>query len=106
MGISYIFASVADEETQFILQSAIPNTVREAQQSDRLLQQVRARISEGRTGEFTIDGTEAVRFRGRLCVPQTSQVKEDILSDAYHTPYTIHPGETKMYQDLKKTYWW
>jgi hypothetical protein len=39
MGISYCFAGVAaDEETQFILQSAILDRVREAQQSDRLLQ--------------------------------------------------------------------
>jgi hypothetical protein len=33
-------------------------------------------------------------------------VKEDILREAHRTPYTVHPGETKMYQDLKKTYWW
>jgi hypothetical protein len=106
MDISYCFAGVANEETQFILQSAIPDRVREAQQSDRMLQQVRARILEGRIGEFTIDGTGAVRFHGRLCVPQKSQVKEDILREAHRTPYTVHPGETKMYQDLKKIYWW
>jgi hypothetical protein len=35
-----VFAGVADEETRFILQSAILDRVREAQQSDRLLQQV------------------------------------------------------------------
>jgi hypothetical protein len=22
------------------------------------------------------------------------------------TPYSIHPGGTKMYQDLKETFWW
>jgi len=72
MGISYCFAGVAQEETQLILQSSIPERVREEQQSDRLLQRVRECILQGRTGEFTIDGTGAIRFHGRLCVPQNS----------------------------------
>jgi hypothetical protein len=33
-------------------------------------------------------------------------VKEDILREAHRTPYSVHPGENKMYQDLKKIYWW
>ena len=30
----------------------------------------------------------------------------DILREAHWTPYTIHPGETKMYRDLKLIFWW
>lgn len=30
----------------------------------------------------------------------------DILREAHRTPYTIHPGETKMYTDLKQSFWW
>ena len=52
-----------------------------------------------------MDVSGAVRFRGRVCVPQKSQVKEDILKEAHRTRYTVHPSENKMYQDLKKTYW-
>jgi hypothetical protein len=70
------------------------------------LQQVKKRIREGKAGHFTLDAMGAVRFRGRLCVPQKSHVKEDILREAHRTPYTVHPGENKMYQDLKKSYWW
>ena len=51
----------------------------EAQQHDRLLLDVRKRIHEGKVRDFTLDASGAVRFRGRLCVPQKSQVKEDIL---------------------------
>jgi hypothetical protein len=67
--------------------------VREAKQSDRLLQQVRDLVLECRTREFTIDGIGAVRFHRHLCVPQKSQVKEDILREAHRTSYTIHPGD-------------
>ena len=47
-----------------------------------------------------------VRFRGCFCVPQKSDVKMDILREAHRTPYTVHPGETKMYRDLKQSFWW
>jgi hypothetical protein len=30
----------------------------------------------------------------------------DILREARKTPYTVHPGETKMYRDLKQNFWW
>jgi hypothetical protein len=71
MGISHYFAGVENEETQSIVQSGIPDSVREAQQIDQFLQ-VRAHILEGRTREFTIDGTQAILFHGRPCVPQKS----------------------------------
>jgi hypothetical protein len=45
-------------------------------------------------------------FRGRLYVPQKSKVKMDILSEAHRTPYMVHPGETKMYQDMRQSFWW
>jgi hypothetical protein len=106
MDISYCYAGVVESESQLILESAIPDRVLEAQQQDRLLQQAKKRIREGKTGDFTLDAMGAVRFHGRLCVPQNSQVKQDNLREAHHTPYTVHPGENKMYQDLKKNYWW
>jgi hypothetical protein len=34
-------------------------------------------------------------------VPQKAAVKMEILREAHQTPYTVHQGETKMYQDLK-----
>ena len=33
-------------------------------------------------------------------------MREQLLIEAHETPYSVHPGTTKMYQDLKKGYWW
>ncbi|WVZ58484.1 hypothetical protein U9M48_008756 [Paspalum notatum var. saurae] len=106
MDISCCHVGVSEADTRVILESAIPKRVLEAQQHDRLLQGVKKRINEGRVGDFTLDDSGAIRFRGRLCVPQKAQVKEDILREAHCSRYTVHPGENKMYQDLKKNYWW
>ncbi|WVZ64524.1 hypothetical protein U9M48_014026 [Paspalum notatum var. saurae] len=106
MDISYCHVGVSEADARVILESAIPKRVLEAQQHNRLLQGVKKRINEGRVGDFTLDDSGAIRFRGRLCVPQKAQVKEDILREAHRSRYTVHPGENKMYQDLKKNYWW
>jgi hypothetical protein len=79
MGISFCFAGTVQKETQMIIQSAIPERVREAQQHDRLLLEVRKRISAGKSKEFSVDEHGAIRFRGHLCVPQKADVKMDIL---------------------------
>ena len=89
-----------------LIQSSLMERVRAAQQHDRLLQEARKRVGDGKPREFSIGENDLVRFRGRLCVPQKSEVKMDILREAHKTPYTVHPGETKMYRDLKQNFWW
>ena len=62
MEVSYCYAGTAHVETQLILESAIVDGVWVAQQSDRLLQEVRKRLDEGKEGDFSMDdsGTFAV----------------------------------------------
>jgi hypothetical protein len=104
MGIIFCYAGVAHEETKMLVQSSLREHVREAQLHDRLLWEVRKRIESGRPWEFTMEEDGTILFRGCLCVPQKSEVKMDILWEAHRTPYMVHPGETKMYQDMRQ--WW
>jgi hypothetical protein len=50
--------------------------------------------------------TKSFVDKGRICVPADSELKEVIMKEAHETPYSIHPGGTKMYQDLKEQFWW
>ncbi|KAA0037511.1 hypothetical protein E5676_scaffold808G00980 [Cucumis melo var. makuwa] len=43
---------------------------------------------------------------GRLCVLNISELKDGILEEARSSAYAMHPGITKLYRTLKKTYWW
>jgi hypothetical protein len=45
-------------------------------------------------------------FKDRLCVPDIKSIRELILKEAHETSYSIHLGSEKMYQDLKKRFWW
>jgi hypothetical protein len=47
-----------------------------------------------------------VWYKKRLCVPEAKEIRELISREAHDSAYSIHPGSTKMYHDLKNRYWW
>ena len=63
-------------------------------------------VREGRSKEFHVSSDGILHFKGRLCVPEEPELREQILSEAHSTPYSVHPGATKMYKDLKEHLWW
>ncbi|XP_070042853.1 uncharacterized protein [Nicotiana tomentosiformis] len=46
------------------------------------------------------------RKAGQISVPNVDGLRELILEEAHSSWYSIHPGATKMYQDLRQHYWW
>jgi hypothetical protein len=61
---------------------------------------------EGTYQEFRCDSEGMLRVGNRLCVPNIPDIKKAILAEAHSSRYSVHPGETKMYRDLKKSFWW
>ncbi|GJW88762.1 putative reverse transcriptase domain-containing protein [Tanacetum coccineum] len=43
---------------------------------------------------------------GRSWIPCRGNLRELIMHESHKLKYSIHPGSDKMYQDLKKLYWW
>ena len=40
----------------------------------------------------------------RVCVPDVPELKKSIIEEGHRSGLSIHPGATKMYQDLKKVF--
>ena len=80
--------------------------IRREQTDDVQLTEWRARAEERGNSEFGVNGDGLVTFRGRICVPVGDDIRRDVLTEAHTAPYSIHPGSTKMYQDLRRLYWW
>ncbi|RVW59177.1 Transposon Tf2-2 polyprotein [Vitis vinifera] len=79
----------------------------EAQVHDEFLEKVKAQLVAGEIDEnWSMYEDGSVRFKGRLCVPKDVELRNELLADAHRAKYTIHPGNTKMYQDLKRQFWW
>jgi hypothetical protein len=55
--------------------------------------------------DLRADEQGALWFKNRLCVPK-GEAREVLLEEAHNSAYSIHPGTTKMYLDLKTRYWW
>ncbi|GJT00092.1 putative reverse transcriptase domain-containing protein [Tanacetum coccineum] len=45
-------------------------------------------------------------FDKRIWLPLFGGLRDLIMHESHKTKYSIHPGSSKMYQDLKKLYWW
>ncbi|GJW21116.1 putative reverse transcriptase domain-containing protein [Tanacetum coccineum] len=50
------------------------------------------------------DGT--LCLRNRSWIPCCGDLRTLIMHESHKSKYSIHPGSDKMYQDLKKLYWW
>ncbi|GJX50377.1 putative reverse transcriptase domain-containing protein [Tanacetum coccineum] len=54
--------------------------------------------------EIRSDGIQC--FEGRIWLPLFRGLRDLIMHESHRSKYSIHPGLDKMYQDLKKLYWW
>ena len=66
----------------------------------------KADIEVGKPPKLVITEDGAVRYGNQLFVPNKEELKKEILSEAHHSPYSIHLGSTNMFRDLSKHYWW
>ncbi|GJV44582.1 putative reverse transcriptase domain-containing protein [Tanacetum coccineum] len=49
---------------------------------------------------------ETLCLHGRSWIPCYGDLRFVILHESHKLKYSIHPGSEKMYQDVKKLYWW
>jgi hypothetical protein len=79
-----------------------------AQRNDEDIQTIKQKLAEGDPNYtcFQKDHQDVVWFGKRLVVPVDPEVKKIILDEAHRSKFSIHPGSTKMYQDLKQNFWW
>lgn len=54
---------------------------------------------------FGLDN-EVLKYKGRTCIPSIPEIKKKVLEEAHKSKFAVHPGNTKMYHDLKDVYWW
>ncbi|GKC95379.1 putative reverse transcriptase domain-containing protein [Tanacetum coccineum] len=54
--------------------------------------------------EPRVDGT--LCLNGRSWLPCYGDLRSVIMHESHKSKYYIHPGSKKMYQDIKKLYWW
>jgi hypothetical protein len=90
-----------------VIQPLTSDRIKMAQGSDLELQKLMEKANRGNASGFYFTDDGLLRMGdARIVIPNDEELKRDILDEAHKTRYTIHPGSTKMYQDLKKKFWW
>ena len=64
---------------------------------------IRGRVQLGTMDEgWAIHTDGSLRYRGRVMVPQSTDLREEILREFHCFRFAVHPGGTKMYHDLRR----
>ena len=88
------------------IQSTLMDKIRDAQKTDKEIASIKEKMSKGKAKGFREDEHDTLWFEDRVYVPNDPEIRKLILHEAHDTPYSIHPGNTKMYLDLKDIFWW
>jgi hypothetical protein len=73
--------------------STLEQDIQKGQLEDAKIQEIKEQIKEEKAPEFSVDEQGTLWNKKRL-------------REAHDSAYSIHPGSTKMYHDLKSRYWW
>ena len=79
----------------------------ESQGQDAEIVSIKDEVQSGTGDEgWTVHVDGSLRYRGRVVVPYLINLREKILREFHCSQFTVHPGGTKMYQDLRHQYYW
>ena len=96
------------EQTQGTLGSlmatpSLLSRVIESQWQDTEIVSIRDRVQSSTGDEgWTVHVDGSLRYKGRVVVPQLTDLIEEILREFHCSRFVVHPGGTKMYQDPRR----
>jgi len=80
--------------------------IKERQKVDLELVDRLVLVNQGKEKDFKVDENGVMKFYDKVCAPDVPELKRKILEEDYMSSLSIHPGTMKMYQYLKKLFWW
>ncbi|KAA0033197.1 putative Retrotransposon protein [Cucumis melo var. makuwa] len=98
------------EVSSLLAQLSVQLTLRQkiivVQLNDLYLVEKRRLAEADQAKEFFISSYDRLMYQRRLCIPADSAIKMKLLTEAHSSSFFVHSGSTKMYQGLKRVYWW
>ncbi|GJU60285.1 putative reverse transcriptase domain-containing protein [Tanacetum coccineum] len=88
------------------IHSKLSSQILEAQTEAIKEENIKAENLRGMDKAFEVrpDGIRCIKNQSWL--PLFGNLRDLIMHESHKSKYSIHPGSNKMYQDLKKLYWW
>ena len=89
-----------------IIQQMLTDWIKVVQEANPELKELREKISQREAHSFNFAIYDILRNDSRVVLLKDDKLRKEILDEAHKVQYTVHPRSIKMYQDLKKIYWW
>jgi hypothetical protein len=110
LGMIQLEVTLNDDDAAIVALIIRPLTadrIKIAQENDLELQELMEKANQGMASSFHFTNHDLLRTGdARVVTPNDAKLRRDILSEAHKSRYTVHPRNTKMYQDLKERFWW
>jgi len=92
---------------QLRVKSGYQEQILEAQQLDDEVSKVRIKLESGGVKLFFRMGDDGIMIlEQRMYMPDNKTLKQKLLQEAHESKFTVHLGNTKMYQNQKQYYRW
>nr|GEW90358.1 putative reverse transcriptase domain-containing protein [Tanacetum cinerariifolium] len=84
----------------------LPSQILNAQTKEIKKENIKAENLRGMDKAFEIRPNGTCCIKNRSWLPLFGNLRDLIMHESHKSKYSIHPGSDKMYQNLKKLYWW
>ena len=101
LDVELVVGDVEKRLASLRLQPTLQSRILDAQKSSGARAEVMKVIQFSKSTELNVDEDGTIRYGKRLWVPDEDDLRREILKEAHSSAYSVHPGSTKMYQDLK-----
>ncbi|KAJ9560610.1 LOW QUALITY PROTEIN: hypothetical protein OSB04_005770, partial [Centaurea solstitialis] len=95
--VPYMRLTVSTSLIELIRQSQVEVIKADNQKRERI---------KGQVDQLAADNRGLLTRYGRVWVPVSCEARQTLLDEAHKSKFSIHPGATKMYRDLRTDYWW
>lgn len=76
--------------------------VKTTQKSDLQTLNIVEEVRKGLKEDFALQEDGSLWYENQLCVPNDFALKEEIMKEVHNSSYSVHPGSTQMYKDMKE----
>jgi hypothetical protein len=102
--IEHLNLGFVNNVVEMTIEPTLEKEIRKGEVEDEKLKEIAEKVVLRKAPGFRLDDDGTLWFVKRICVTKVKAIRDTILREAHDSAYSIHPGSTKMYLDLREKY--
>jgi hypothetical protein len=97
IGLEVVGESMPVHLANLMVQSELLARIKATQLEDPECAKIKQLLGEDKVKDFCLKDDGFLTHFKQVCVLEGRGLRKEIMSEAHHSPYTVHPGDTKIY---------